>query len=315
MAFDDELGRDHSQPMAQEYSVSASGLVSRTLSLWIQKLGQYIIIVGLIGAVSVAVSFALLFAFFDLIGVLGADPISYLVGLLFEPSPNLTLIAVSFGYAIIIFVLNAIIGGAALKFTLDEYSGTGGDIKGSFSHSIGRTPSIIVVQLILSSLVAIVLTPATILTTRALEMIDISDPSNPIIQPGAMELLMSAMALFLVGGIFLFYFQVRFVPTLAIVISTDLSAIDSLKRSWELTSGNFLHVLGGLILVNIAIIALGIVVSFGVSLTLLPDSYRYVIESIVTALLFGAISYIFSVVLYKDLLSRSGSSSLDELML
>ncbi len=315
MAFEDQFGSDPSQPMAQNYAVSASGLVSRTLSLWIHKLGQYIIIVGLIGAVGAAVSFALLFAFFNLIGVLSADPINYLVGLLFEPSSNLTLIAVSFGYAIIIFVLNAIIGGAALKFSLDEYSGTGGDIKASFSHSIGRTPSIIVVQLILSSLVAVVLTPATILTARALEMIDISDPSNPIIQPGAMELLMSAMALFIVGGIILFYLQVRFVPTLAIIISTDLSAIDSLKRSWEITSGNFMHVFGGLILVNLVIIALGIVLSFGVSLTLLPDSYRYVIESIVTPLLFGAISYIFSVVLYKDLLARSGSSSLDELML
>ncbi len=315
MAFEDEFGRDTSQPIAQDYAVNATGLVSRTLSLWIRKLGQYIVIVGIVGAVGVAVSFALLFVFFGIVGVIVTDPIGYLLGILFEPTVNLTLVGLSVGFAIIAFVLNAIIGGAALKFSLDEYGGPGGDVSTSFSHSISRTSRIIVVQLILSSMVAVVLTPGTILITRAMNMIDISDPFNPIFQPGAMELLMSAFMLLLVGGIFLLYLQVRFVPTLAIVIDTDLSAIDSLRRSWDLTRGNFLHVLGGLILIGIVMIALDIAVSYSVSLTSLPESDRMVIESITTALLFGAVNYIFSVVLYKDLHSRVGSSSLDELML
>ena len=315
MAFEDELGHDPSQPMAQNYTLSATGLVSRTISLWTRKLVQYIIIVGVLGAAFVAISFVLLFVLFDAIGVLGTDPLSYMLSLFFVSLPDFTLIAVSLGFAIIAFVLNAIISGAAIKFTLDEYSENRGDVGTSFSHSFGRILNIIIVQLILSFFVAIVLTPATILTTRAMDLIDISDPFNPIFPPGSIELLMSAMGLFIVGGIFLIYIQVRFAPTLAIVIDTNLSAIDSLKRSWELTSGNLFHVFGGLILLNLAVVILGLIVSVGLAFTFLPVSYLLVIGSVVTALLFGSLNYIFTAVLYRDLTSRRGSNTLDELML
>lgn len=315
MAFEDDLGHDPSQPIAHDYVLSATGLLSRTISLWSRKLVQYIIIVGIIGAAFVAVSFVLLFVLFDTIGTLGADPISYLVSLFFGSMPDFTLIAVSFGFAIIAFVLNAIITGAAIKFTLDEYGENRGDVGTSFSHSFGRILNIIFVQLILSFFVAIVLTPATILATRALDMIDISDPFNPIIPPGSLELMMSAMVLMLVGGIFLIYIQVRFAPALAVVIDTDLSAFDSLKRSWELTSGNFFHVFGGYFLLILAVLVLGLIVNAGLTFTFLPVSSLLVIESVVTALLFGSLTYIFTAVLYRDLVSRKGTSDFPEYVL
>jgi hypothetical protein len=315
MAFEDGFGHDPSQPIDHDYVLSATGLVSRTISLWSRKLGQYIIIVGIIGAACVGISFVLLLTLFGAVGTLGADPISYLVSLFLIPESNYSLLVLSIGFAIVAFILNAIIYGAAIKFTLDEYGGNGGDVGSSFSHSSMKLLNIIIVQILLGSLVAIILTPATVLTTRAMDMIDISDPLNPIILPGAFELLMSAMAFFLIGGIFLIYINVRFVPTLAIVIDTDLSAIDSLKRSWGLTSGNFFHVLGGYILLMLAVIVLGLIVSTALAFTLLPISYLLVIESLVTVLLFSALNYIFTVVLYRDLSSRTGSSTLDELMI
>ncbi|MFX1560256.1 MAG: hypothetical protein ACFFBL_06695, partial [Promethearchaeota archaeon] len=152
-------------------------------------------------------------------------------------------------------------------------------------------------------------------TVRAMDMIDISDPFNPIIPPGSMELLMSAMALFLLGGIILIYIQVRFAPTLAVVVDTDLSAIDSLKKSWNLTSGNFLHVFGGYILLMLVVIVLGVLLSVVVGFAFLPYSYLLVIDSVISALLFGAFNYIFAVVLYRDLVSRKGISEFPEYVL
>lgn len=315
MAFEDELGHDPSQPMGQDYVLSATGIVSRTISLWSRKIVQYIIIVGIISTVCIAVSVVLLFTLYGAVGTLGADPISYLISLIFVPESDFTFLALALGFGILAFILNAIINGAAIKFTLDEYGGYGGGVGTSFSFSLGRLLNIIIVQLILSSLVAIILTPAMILTTQAMDLIDITDPFNPIIQPGAFELLMGAMGLLFVGGTFLIYIQVRFAPTLAIVIDTDLSAIDSLKRSWGLTSGNFLHVFGSYILLSLAVIVLGVIVSAAMAFTLLLESYLLVIESLITALLFGALSYIFTAVLYRDLSSRTDTSTLQDLMI
>ncbi len=315
MAFEDGLGHDPSQPIDHDYVLSATGLVSRTISLWSRKLAQYIIIVGVIGAACVTLSFVLLFGLFGKIETLGADPLGYLITLFFNPESDYTLLALSLGFAIFAFILNAIIYSAAIKFTLDEYGGNRGDIGTSFSLPFGRVLNVIFVQIILGFLVAIVLTPATILTERAMDMIDISDPLNPIFPHGSIELLMSAFAVLLVGGIFLIYIQVRFAPTLAIVIDSGQSAIGSLKRSWELTSGNFFHVFGGYILLSFAVIVLGLIVSTTLAFTFLPLSNLLVIESVVSALLFSALTYIFAVVLYRDLSSRIGSSTLDELMI
>ncbi|MCK4567320.1 MAG: hypothetical protein KAU48_08425 [Candidatus Thorarchaeota archaeon] len=317
MAFEDELGHDPSQQSDQNYALSATELVSKTISLWARKIMQYIAIVGFIGAACVAVSFVLLFSLFGTIGTLGADPISYLLSLFFGETPGYTLVVVSVGFAVFAFILHAIIHGAAIKFTLDEYGGKGGEVGTSFSYSFGRVRNIIIVQLLLSFLVAIILVPAITLTGQALGMIDISDPMNPIFPPGSIELLMSAMGFFIVGGIFLIYINVRFAPTLAIVIDTDLSAIDSLKRAWELTSGNFFHVFVSYILLNIAFLFFSVIVTLVVSFTFLPLAYLYVIEAVVTALLFSSLSFIFTSVLYRDLSSRTSSStvssSLDEL--
>ena len=315
MAFEDDLGHDPSQPLAQDYTLNATGLVSKTISLWARKIVYYIIIVGVIGAVCVAVSFVLLLTLFGTIGTLGADPISILINFFLDPLSNPTLLAVSVGFAIVAFVLNAIIYGAAIKFTLDEYGGPGGEVGTSFSHSFGRVLNVVIVQLILGLIIAIILSPAMSLVTRAMDMIDISDPFNPIIEPGAFELLMSAMGFLLVGGIILIYLQVRLVPTLAVVIDTDLSAIDSLKRSWELTSGNFLHVFGGYILLTLAVVVLGVIVSAGLAFTFLPYSYLLVIDSVISALLFSSLTYIFATVLYRDLQSRKGTSEFPEYVL
>ncbi|TFH10864.1 MAG: hypothetical protein E4H14_01790, partial [Candidatus Thorarchaeota archaeon] len=64
MAFEDgnEFGTDPSQRRDQDYALSATAVVSKTISLWARKIIQYIVIVGIIGAACVGVSFVLLFS-------------------------------------------------------------------------------------------------------------------------------------------------------------------------------------------------------------------------------------------------------------
>ena len=312
MAFEDDLGIDASQAGAESYAVSATGLASRTFNQWFHKLGQYIIIVGLVGTALALTSFFILIVFFSSIGTIATNPISYFFNnLLFPPFPATTLIVASMGFAIVAFIVNAIVTGAATKFALDDYGGEkSAEIGSSFSYALGKTGNIIIVQIVQTVLSTGALAPGLALALRALAGIDITDPFNPIIAPGTMELMMGALVLTLVGLIFALYFSIRFAPVYAIVVDTNLSAIDSLKKSWDITGGNMIHVFGGQFLVAFIVAILGAMVS-----TLLFFSpYKYVIEAIVTVLLFSAINMIFSVVLYRDLVARRGESSLDSLM-
>jgi len=314
LAFEEDLGYDPSQPPAEDYTLSATGLVSKTLSLWTRKLVQYIIIVGIVSVVLTLVSFVILATFFEIIGVLETDFISYLFSIFALPSiPEMPLIVISLAFGVVAFVINAILIGAAIKFALNDYGGLDADIGTSFSH--GRTSRIIIVQLVTTLITSAVIAPSLILLGRAMEGIDISDPFNPIITPEAIQLMLMSMVLLLVGGLFVLYISVRFAPALAIVVDTDLSAIDSLKKSWEITSGNVLHVLGGQILIALVIGLLALIVGMGLTVVLFLNPYAIVLEVVITSLLFSALNLVFIAVLYRDLMSRTTTSDLPEYVL
>lgn len=308
MAFEEGLGTDPSQQRDENYTLSAYDIMAQTIKLWYRKILHYILIVGVISVLCIGISFVLLYSLFGTIGTISADPFSYLVNSFFEATIDVPLLVVTIGFAFFAFILTAIVLGAAIKFTLDEYGGPGGDIGGSFSHSLGRIVPVIIVQLILSFFSAIILAPAMSLLTQAIAMVDISDITNPIIPPAAIELMMAGFALFAIGGIFLIYINVRFSPVLAVVIDTDLSAVDSLKRSWELTSDNFFHVFGSYILLSVAVLIIGVALTFVLGFILLPIDMQLVIDTVLTALLFSSLSFIFTAVLYRDLVSRFGDN-------
>jgi hypothetical protein len=307
LAFEEDLGYDPSQPQVEDYTLSATGLVTKTFGLWTRKFVHYIIIIGFVSVVTTLISFIVLFTIFGTIGVLATDPINYLFSIFtLTSTPDITLIIITVGFGVIAFVVNAILSGAAIKFALDDYGGQDADVGASFSHSFGKTVRIVSVQVIIALIVSIVTAPSLAMMSRALDGIDISDPFNPIITPEAIQYMMMGMLLLLVGGIFMLYFMVRIAPALAIVVDTDLSAIDSLKKAWELTSGNFLHVLGGQILIGLAVILLTMIVGIPIGFFMFLNPYAMVVEVIITALLFSAPSVIYIAVLYRDLMSRSG---------
>jgi hypothetical protein len=71
-----------------------------------------------------------------------------------------------------------------------------------------------------------------------------------------------------------------------------------------------IHIFGGLLLVGIIIVVLDMIASVALFFT----PFYTIVSTVISALLFSAISYVFSVVLYRDLNARRGESSLDSLM-
>ncbi|TET09328.1 MAG: hypothetical protein E3J86_08505 [Candidatus Thorarchaeota archaeon] len=280
---------------------------------------QYVVIIGFISIATTLISFIIIFTIFGTIGLLSTDPINYLFGIFaLSSTPDLILIAVTVIFGVIAFVVNAILSGAAIKFSLDDYAGQEAEIGSSFSHTFGKTARIVTVQVILTLIVSAVTGPSLAIMSSALDGIDISDPFYPIITPEAIQQMIMGSMLLLFGGIFILYITIRFAPALAIVVDTDLSAIDSLKKAWELTSGNFLHVLGGQILIGLAVVLLTMIASvpFGIFMisnlyTIGINQYAIVIQVIITALLFSAPPLIYTAVLYRDLMSRSGPAGSD----
>ena len=313
MAFEDGLGNDSSQQRDENHALSAYDIIATTIKLWYRKLFYYIIIVGLISVLSIGFSIVLLSLLFGSVGTIGVNPFTYLVNIFFEATIDIPLVVVTIAFAFFAFIINAFVLGAAIKFTLDEYGGSGGDIRVSFSHSLGRIVPVIIVQFILSFLTAIIFTPASYFLNQAISMVDITDITNPIIPPAAIQLMLAGFALFAIGGLFLIYINVRFVAALAVVIDTDLSAVDSLKRSWKLSSGNFLHIFGSYILLSVVILIIGMALTVVLGFILLPLDTLTVIDAVLTALLISSLSYIFTAVIYRDLESRLGDKDDDSL--
>ncbi|MFW9794685.1 MAG: hypothetical protein ACFFEE_10310 [Candidatus Thorarchaeota archaeon] len=318
MAFEDGLGVDPTQPQTGDFTLSATGLVSQTLNLWTRKYVQYVILVGLVSVVTTLMSFIVVFTIFGSIGLLASDPISYLFStFILTTAPDWTYVVVTVTFGIVVFLINAVLSGATIKYALDDYSGLAAEIGTSFSYSFGKTAKIVLVQLIMALIVAAVTAPSLAMMTRALEGIDISDPFNPVIDPEAIQYMMMGAGLMLFGGIFMLYIIVRFAPAIAIIVDTELSAIDSLKKAWELTSGNFWHVFGAQILIGFVVALLGMVVSLGTTFLMDPDPifnpnpYAYVVQILLTSLLFSAPSLVYVAVLYRDLVSRKGVSVSD----
>ncbi len=305
MAFEEGLGYDPSQPFEEDYTLSATGLVSKTFGLWTGKFVQYVTIVGLFSVFTTLMSFVLVFTIFGLVDILPADPINYLFSVFSFPTmPDMTMIILSVAFGVVAFIVNAILSGAAIKFALDDYGGQTADVGMSFSHSFGKTTRIVTVQLIMTLIVSAVTAPSLNLMMRGLEGIDIYT-YPPTIDPEAMQLMMMGAMLFLVGGIFILFITIKFAPALAIVVDTDLSAIDSLKKAWEITSGNFLHVFGGQILIGLAVGLLGMIITVPLGVIMFLNPWALVAGTIFVALLFSAPSLIYIAVLYRDLMARA----------
>ena len=311
MGIDDGVGLEPSAPPEQDFTVSALDLVTRTLKVWVRKLPSYILIVGLLG---VAFSLLQLAVFYALYGLLAFDLLLYVSSDIIttvmsfvttEPLLAIEIVAIAIVLSIVGMVVNAVIAGGGIKFALDDYGSHQAEVGASLSFAFSRLFTMIVAQFILTLIISGPMAPGLFLTLSSLAAID---PYNLSIE--ALSAMLMGIAVLGIGFIVSLYFGIRLSPTSAVVVAEDLGAIDSVKRAWALTTGNFWHIFGGQILLGIAVA----VIAFVVELLLFPvlvygQNVMLYVLAIVSALLFSAINYVFAAVLYRDLESRSRVAS------
>ncbi|MFW9912858.1 MAG: hypothetical protein ACFFEU_10315 [Candidatus Thorarchaeota archaeon] len=295
-------------PPAANFEVGAGELVSRTISVYIRRIGAYIILVGLPSFVLGVAGLALFLALFGVDGytlypgVTGADPISLLLSYLGFLGPTGLAIAYIFMIGIINTIVLAIVNGAGVKYALDNYGNPdAGEIGESLSHALGRAPTLIIAQLILSLVMFAIISPVIVLLFGSTVEFD---PLNPY---PFLSYFAALLPILLVCLVLIFFISIRLSVTTGVVIAEDLSAIDSIKRSWKLTGGNFWHVLGAGMLLSIVIVLIGAVfVVFSMGLVFVPSEGSTIVTSLISMLFIGALSSVFQAVLYKDLASRIG---------
>ncbi len=303
MENDDGLGLEPSAPPEHDFTVSALDLVTRTLKVWVRKLPSYILIVGLLGVAFNLLQLAVFYALygvlgFDLLVYVGADIINTLMGL-FVTAPTamaIEIIIIAIVLTVVGMVVNAVIAGGGIKFALDDYGSHQADVGTSLSFAFSRLSTMIVARFLLALIVTGASAPGTYFLFYALFSVDSS------------SLIMTLMALPLtwIGLIVSLYFSIRLSPTSAVVVAEDLGAIDSVKRAWALTTGNFWHIFGGQIPLVIALVVIGLVVGMLLfPLAFYGQALVLYVSALISSLLFGAISYVFAAVLYRDLESRS----------
>jgi hypothetical protein len=297
MAIDDfEIERQDAQ--TADYVIGAPTLVSRTLSIWARKFPRYLQI-GIILFIFSIIHEVVLFGFFMApSSFVAREPTAFAWNVVYEiisssdPFSLLPLIIISLILMLIGFVITSFIIGATVKFAFDDYGTSDGNVSTAVSFSFARLVSLILIQFILGLFLNIFLQPATIMLNAALESMDIELMAQVI------------LPVYLLLFIYL-YISARLIPVTAVLIAEDLSVLDSFKRSIELTSGKFFHILGGVILYFIAYFAIVLGLSM-ISLTLeiLLGDLGYLIGYYLTQLIVFPLVSIFGVVLYRDLSSR-----------
>ncbi len=314
MATDFGDGPSPEGPSGTDYSLSATGIVSRTLGLWTRKLLPYIIMMG---GIMVIYSIVEAVAGFYILGdqwtgILPSDFQSYFTQLVYwvlYPAEVIegigVLMMLSTVFLIISLIVLAVVIGATIKYTLDLYTAGGEDIGSSLSFSFSRFVPMIIVIAIINLLFGLLLAPGAAISQRALELVDPTD----IYSFAGLEELINGALLTLGLSIPLLYIAVRLAPVFVVVIAEDVSPAEALSRAFRMTSGNFMHVFASWALIFIVNFVITFIIDLFVGALLGFGALSSVVYTLIVLLITSPITYIFFTVLYKDLESRSGASA------
>lgn len=292
-------------PEQTQFVLGATGIVSRTFSLWFRRFLEYTLLAGVITFLFTLVQAVIVYM------ILGPSALSLVTGgyadilsVLLEIGSYATMGTVAvllfLVIAILGFVFSAIASGSAMKLALDDYGNPGGGSVGtSFSFALARVARLIGIQLVIGGIMMIIVLPVILAMAPLLLMV----PPNP---EAVVGMLMVMMVVTLVAVIVAFYISVRLAPSLAVAVAEDHGVIDSMKRAYDLTSGNFWHVFGSQLLIGIVVAIIETLVSwltFPLVFTVGP--WATVISRLIVALFLSPINPIFSIVLYRDLAARA----------
>ncbi|MFW9921232.1 MAG: hypothetical protein ACFFED_16635 [Candidatus Thorarchaeota archaeon] len=305
MAFDDgPTFEEPAQPYGQDFTVSWTGLVSRTFTLWGRKLAQYIMIAFIPLLIFTLIEYAVLYLFYGslaylYIGSIATDPFTLILNI-FLLTSDITFILITVIITITSVIISAIVAGAIYKFALDNYGAPDrGDVRESFSYASGRIVKLILVQLIISGISIGFMIPGIILLFLSVLTFDLT-------------LIMTAFAAIAIGALVSFYITVRLAVAPVLVMAEENSVMDSIRRAYALAAGQFWHIFAGQILLALAVGVLGMIVGF-LSLPLLiilgsspmGALITYFLIAVIAGIFFTPLTYIFHAVLYRDLASRS----------
>jgi hypothetical protein len=314
MALSDSEPSDSSGPSASEYRLGVTDLIAQTFSLYARGFAKYILIVGILSTILAVFPLAILWILFGvealtLVSYVGTSPSSFMNGmssLAFQlasqelipmPGFEITITAdlfVLFGVGLVISFVGAVIiafiSGSSIKYALEDYGGQPIEVGDAFSFAGGRFGSLLITSFIQEFIIILVGLPGVLLLLTSLTILD---PT----------LLLSGMFAFLAGMVITFFIQVRLFPASAVVVAEDKSAFDALKRAYHLTSGEFWHIFGGQILLGLITILFTALLPFAFDLFFVLEISNLIV-SIISALLFTSLSFIYQAVLYRDLEAR-----------
>ncbi len=299
------------EPTQPDFKVDAVGLVSRTFGLWARRLAGYISI-SAIAAIGLTVMEILVFYLLlgpdglSNVGTVATDPASFALSLLSATSID-SFFFVMAVLMLVEMVVYGVVGGAMTKLAMDNYGSRGsGSVGESVSFAFGRLPTLIGAQIAFGLISAMLLAPLVFMSFYVL--------SVGVYTPGVANLALTLLAVMIVSLAAVVYVVVRFAPLIAVVIGTDLSAVQSLKRSFSITSHRFWHIFGGRVLLLIVVMIGSLVINIVfLGLTIFSSLFITIIYSVTIGLLLNPLDYIFQAVLYKDLMSRAATESQQQL--
>ena len=306
MTLEGSKNPDFQQSASQDFSVGASGLASRTFSLWIRRLGSYIVIVGLVGAVLALWNtyVATIIAPLDpesFLNLISTDPLDIILkSLNWTSTSGVPVFVIIIALSLIGMIINSVTHGAAIKLCLEDYGNRGaGTIRESFSYAGNRLTTLIGAQIIYGLILMIPVLPGGLVFAYSALTIDIMDPST-------YGLLLTTIPLLLIGLIIALYLAVRLAPTIAVVIAEEeRSAVDSVKRAWSITGHHFWHIFAGLFLLIVLIAVASILIAMLIAPIALIAVSIIGLSTIIIEILISPLPAVFQAVLYRDLESRA----------
>ncbi len=304
MVFDDEGPSFEQAPQGNpHFRVSWTELVTRTFTLWSRKIIPYLMIAAIPITINILFQVIVLWLMFDggallLLGSFSTDPLTLVLNL-FMYTANVSYLLVAIPFMIVGIVVSAVVSGAVIKLALDNYGAPEmGDARESLSFAMSRIVTIIVVQLISGFIMVAFMVPGLLLLLYAAL---------------AFDFLMAfyGLLLMIIGLPIGFYLSVRLSPASAVVIAEDHSAIDTIKRGYALSSGEFWHIFAGTFLLGIVVAIIGGIVGIATTPIVLLGSGSILtaflllsIVSIISGIVTMPISFVFRAVLYRDLAER-----------
>ncbi len=273
-----------------QYQASVADLIGRTLTIWYRTLKGVTLLfgIGLLALSFVIIALlALLFLNPELAFFMSFDAFGFVLRIPAVPSIILFNVLTLF----LSTIIWSIIEGPTTHYIIDHYEQKEHTIDTAIVNARPRIFTLLKARLIILLIEMMVIIPVIFLLIWGFSTGDIS-----VVLTAEM---LSLMIVMIVG-----YIHVRFLPIAPIILKENITIRKALQRSFDLSSGLFIHVMVGFL----GLLFFEFMIFFflaNIFVFLAPFGYvGALMPFYVSFLLMGSLRPIFNVVVYKDLRSR-----------